>query len=263
MSNLKPMSLLLLEDDVNTVNDFKKYVDSRNDVILVATTASSNEALKLAKKYRPEGIIVDLELQDGSGSGFDFLVNLRSSVLDFSPLVVVNTNVHSPSIYKNIHDGFADLIFCKQQQDYSFELVINAMLFSRNYTDNSYTTIVQNSEEEQQKRISKIINTELDSIGINPKLKGRRYIFDAINFMINEDESKFSEISPLQYVASKNNMFSSSIGRGIQTAINDAWKKTPIEDLEHLYTAKVNPNTGVPSAMELVFFFYNKVKNQL
>ena len=78
---------------------------------------------------------------------------------------------------------------------------------------------------------------------------------------LNKDDKsaaeKFKEISPLQYVANKHHMFSSSVGRGIQTAINDAWKKTAIEDLERLYTASINSNSGVPTAMELIFYFYN------
>ena len=58
-------------------------------------------------------------------------------------------------------------------------------------------------------------------------------------------------------------MFSSSVGRAIQTAINYAWKKTAIEDLERFYTANVSSDTGVPTAMELIFYFYNKIKEEL
>lgn len=264
MANLKPMSLLLLEDNITTANELEIYISNRDDVCLVSKTNSSNEALRLVKKLRPEAIIVDLELHEGSGSGFQFLVDLRNANLNFSPLVVVNTNVQSPSIYKNIHEGFADLIFCKQQVDYSYEMLINAIVFSRKHEKSNYSNIViENSKEEEQQRITKLINSELDKVGISYKLKGREYIFDAINFMLHEESSKFKEISPLQYVAAKHNMFSSSIGRGIQTSINDAWRKTSIEDLEFFYTAKVNSNTGVPTAMELIFYFYNKIKEQL
>lgn len=264
MQNLKPMSLLLLEDDVTTTTELEKYISTRDDVCLVAKTNSSPDAIKLVKKHHPEAIIVDLELQSGVGSGFDFLTTLRNTNLNYSPLVVVNTNVQSPAIYQNIHDGFADLIFCKQQVDYSFEMLINAIVFSRKHDKNNQNHIViENSEEEEQQRITKLINSELDTVGLSYKLKGREYIFEAINYMLHEDPKKFNELSPLQYVATKYSMFSSSIGRGIQTAINDAWRKTSIEDLEKYYTAKTNSNTGVPTAMELIFYFYHKVKEEL
>ena len=75
MNDSKPMTLLLLEDDKITTKEFESYLTTRTDVTLVAKTNSSHEALRLVKKYRPEAIIVDLELHDGIGSGFDFLQN--------------------------------------------------------------------------------------------------------------------------------------------------------------------------------------------
>ena len=264
MNTSKPMTLLLLEDDKITTNEFEKYIATRTDVTLVAKTNSSIDALKLVKKHRPEAVIVDLELQDGLGSGFDFLQKLKNTNLNFSPLIVVNTNVKSPTIYKNLHDGYVDLIFYKQQADYSFEMLVNAIVFSRKHEkDYTHNIVIEESEEEEQLRITKLINIHLDRIGISYKLKGREYIFDAINFMLHENPEKFKEISPLQYVANKHHMFSSSVGRAIQTAINDAWKKTAIEDLERFYTASINSNSGVPTAMELIFYFYNKIKEEL
>lgn len=264
MDSSKPMTLLLLEDDKQTTKEFEDYINKRTDVTLVAKTNSSNEALKLVKKHRPEAIIVDLELHDGLGSGFDFLQNLRNTNLNFSPLIVVNTNVKSPTVYKNLHEGYVDLIFCKQQADYSFEMLVNAIVFSRKHEkDYAHQIVIENSPEEEQLRITKLINIHLDRIGISYKLKGREYIFDAVNFMLHEDPNKFKELSPLQYVANKHHMFSSSVGRGIQTAINDAWKKTAIEDLERFYTATINSDSGVPTAMELIFYFYNKIKEEL
>ena len=104
MSNVKPMSILILEDDQKTINELEKYIEKRDDVCLVAKTNSSYDALKLVKKYRPEAIIVDLELHFGVGSGFEFLKSLRNTTLNFSPLIVVNTNILSPSIFQNIHE---------------------------------------------------------------------------------------------------------------------------------------------------------------
>ena len=264
MNDSKPMTLLLLEDDKITTKEFESYLTTRTDVTLVAKTNSSHEALRLVKKYRPEAIIVDLELHDGIGSGFDFLQNLRNTNLNFSPLIVVNTNVKSPTIYKNLHEGYVDLIFCKQQADYSFEMLVNAIVFSRKHEkDSTLNIVVEKSPEEEQQRITKLINIHLDRVGISYKHKGREYIFDAINFMLHENPEKFKELSPLQYVANKHYMFSSSVGRAIQTAINYAWKKTAIEDLERFYTANVSFDTGVPTAMELIFYFYNKIKEEL
>lgn len=264
-------SIMILDDDSKICNDFESYIKTREDVKLVGKTNSSSEAIKLVKNLKPEAVIVDLELHNGYGSGFEFLMGLRNLNLSFSPLVVVNTNVKSPSIYENIHNGFADLIFYKKQEGYSIEYIINAILFSKNSNSDSSELKIENNldseiddlKSEENKRITKLINIELDSVGISQKLRGRNYIFDALMYMLTENPVKVRDISPLQYVANSYKMFPSSVGRGIQTVINSAWNRTPIEDLEESYKAKFSMDTGVPTAMEFIYYYYNKIKNKL
>lgn len=258
----KLMSLLLLEDDLDTYASFENTIQARKDCTLLGKTNSSYEAIEMVKLYKPEAIIVDLELCDGEGSGFEFLTQVKALNLGYSPIVAVTTNVKSPSIYKNIHNGFADLIFCKQQSDYSIDLVLNAILFARQHPTKDNLNIPNKpSEDTKENRLSDLINCELDNIGINYKLKGRQYIFECLMYML-EGNNDFKEISPLQYVASKHSMFTASIGRAIQTAINEAWRTSPIEDILKYYTAKVNYHSGTPTSMEFIFYYYHKIKEQ-
>ena len=75
----KPMKLLLIEDDISECNKFKKLSDSRNDIEFIGITDSDIEGLNLVKKFIPEGIILDLELNNGkgNGTGFNFLMELN------------------------------------------------------------------------------------------------------------------------------------------------------------------------------------------
>lgn len=68
----KPMSIILIEDDNFEVNSFKEYLRNEDDVKLVKTTSSSYEGIEYTKTYMPEGIILDLELHKGEGSGMVF-----------------------------------------------------------------------------------------------------------------------------------------------------------------------------------------------
>lgn len=264
------ISILLLEDDIDTCCEIENCIHHREDVCLVGKTNSSKEALILVKKYKPKAIIVDLELNEGYGTGFEFLTQLRNMQMACNPLIIVNTNVKSPLIYNTLHEGYADLIFCKKQPDYSIEYILNAIVFQgkrflKEESNNNITGIkkVGTLREEEHKHMERLITTELDKIGISPKLKGREYIFYALVYMLSESPKKFREVSPLQHVASMYGMFPSSISRGIQTAINTAWNKTPIEDIEACYQAKFSLDTGVPTAMEFIFYYYHKIKEQL
>ena len=115
MEKERPMTILLLEDEEIEVNKFKEFVNTRNDVKLVKTTNSSKDAIEAAKTYIPEGIIVDLELHKGEGSGLEFLEKLQKIKLDFKPLIVITTNVVSEIIYNHVRKLGADFIFYKKQ----------------------------------------------------------------------------------------------------------------------------------------------------
>lgn len=46
----------------------------------------------------------------------------------------------------------------------------------------------------------------------------------------------------------------------MQTAINHAWRNTDIESLERYYTTYINPQKGVPTVMEFIYYYSSKIK---
>lgn len=249
------IKILIIEDDNKLCSEFENVINERENVKLCKKTNSSKDALMAIKFFRYDVIIVDLELHHGTGSGFEFLREFQKMNMKPKPIVIVNTNIMSELVYDNIHSGLADMIFYKKQEDYSAELVIDTLI---SLTENSLkVNSVEYSEEDKNKIINELINQELDGIGINYKLKGREYIFEAISYLIQNDDT---EISIFQYLANNHTLRISSISRAIQTAINELWRTTAIEDLKEKYKAKINVNTGVPTPTEFIYYYVEKIK---
>lgn len=265
MSLEKPMPVLLIEDNEYEVENFKNYLNQRNDVNLIKTTALSYEGIEFTKAYMPEGIILDLELHNGEGSGLNFLEEIAKLKLDFKPLIVVTTNVSSEIIYNRIRELGVDFIFYKKQKDYNPEIVINSMISLRPilYTNKESINTTKDTTEtamEREQRIKDKINNELDLIGIANHLKGRDYLFDAIYYLLTNDEDGDSVF---YYLANKYKIGNSSVSRAMQTAINHAWRMSPVEDLLVHYKARINIETGVPSPTEFVYYYKEKIKKLL
>ena len=259
----KPMKILIIEDDINDCNSFKKCAENRDDVEIVAMTDSDLEGLKLVKTKRPEGIVLDLELNNsatGSIDSLDFLTNLRKLNLTYEPIVIVTTHVNSKRTYEILHRNGVDLILYKDNPKYSSEHVLNNFINLRNanidYKEPSIEEILQNEED----KISNIINDELELIGVTAKLKGREYIHDAILYLIQDDSNK---INVIQYLVNKYKKSGTTITNGIQNAVIHAWRVTPVEDLEKYYTARINYETGIPTPMEFIYYYVNKIKKMV
>lgn len=259
MDSVKQMQILLIEDDNFAITDFKEYIAQREDVKLVNSTNSSSEGLEFVKKYMPEGIILDLELHKGQGSGLSFLEEMQNLELDFKPLIVVTTNVSSDIVYNRIHKLGVDFIFYKKQTDYSPELVINSMVSLRDtiYSNNKNTRTTE-TPIEREERIKERINLELDLIGISNHLKGRKYLYDAILYLLEGNKEENETV--FNYVANLYKVGNSSVGRAMQTAINRAWRTSPTDELEVHYRARINYNTGVPSPTEFIYYYEKKIR---
>lgn len=257
------MKLMLIEDEKKEQDKFKKLAEKMNDVTFVKITNSTEEGIKCLKENDIDGVILDLELNSGIGNGFEFLEKLKITKLSKIPKIVVTTNVYSDSVYDYLHQNKVDFIFYKKQENYNVENVINTLLLLNNYTNTASTDIKEIEEKaKQEKLIAEKVNYELDLIGIASHLQGRKYLFDAITYLLSE-EGENSQVSINQYLLSKHKRPTSTINRAMQNAIVRAWRVTAIEDLEKLYTAHINYNTGVPTPVEFIYYYVEKIKKEI
>ena len=267
MNSTKPLSLLLIEDDVAECVKFKDCANRRNDITFVGMTGSSFEGLDLVKNHLPEGVILDLELHNGKGSGLQFLEAVKEAKLSLRPLIIVTTNVMSGIVYNSVHVSGADLIFYKGQADYSPDMVVNSILALRksvhSVKSDGLPVDMQSIEapEERRLRIMDRIDTELDLIGVGAHLKGRKYLQEAIYFLLSADTD--SSDSVIMQLSIDHKHAYSSIARAMQTAINAAWQSSSIEDLQVHYTARINYRTGVPSPTEFIYFYASKIRKTM
>lgn len=263
----KPMSLLLIEDDVAECVKFKDCANNRADVAFVGMTGSSTEGLQLMKNRMPEGVILDLELHKGKGSGLQFLMELKEAHPSLRPIIIVTTNSPSNLVYNHVHDMGADLVFYKKQVDYSPEMVVNTLfalrksLYAARHDNMSNDLQTIESPEERRIRIIERIDTELNMVGISSRYKGRAYAQEAIFLLINRDKNVSEAI--LSQVAILKKISHSSVVRAIQTAINNAWQTSSIEDLQMHYTARINIHTGVPSPTEFIYYYADKIRKTM
>lgn len=263
----KPMSLLLIEDDVGECRKFKEFADSRSDIIFVGMTSSSSEGLKCVQSRLPEGIILDLELHKGEGSGIAFLTDFEKANIPFKPIIVVTTSSTSQVVYEHIRDLGVDYVFSKRQKDYSPAMVINTLVALRKHikagTRDNFPDDLQTIEspEELRSRIAHRIDVELNAVGISARYRGRKYMHEAIFHLLENNRDNSEAV--LQQVAEKHHVSYSNVFRGIQTAINKAWDTTSLEELIEHYPMRIDYNTGVPSPTEFIHNYAEKIRKSI
>ena len=130
--NDKPMKILVLEDDLEECNRIIECSKQRKDVEIVAMTDSDTDALKQVKSKNPEGIMLDLELNNsksGSTDSFELLEKIKK--LKYNPIIIVTTHVNSSRTYDILHRNGVDLILYKDHPGYSPNQAFNKFISLR------------------------------------------------------------------------------------------------------------------------------------
>ena len=256
----KPMKILIIEDDVTDCNNFINCIKGRKDVELVAVTDSDKEGLRYVKTKKPEGIILDLELNNsksGNTDSFQFLDDLKNLKLNYEPIVIVTTHVNSKRTYDVLHRKGVEQIYYKDHPNYSCNYVLNQFINLRNVPLENTEISIEELFKDENEKISNIINRELELIGITSKLKGKEYIHDAILYLIQNEKS---DLNVIQYLTKVHKKSENTITNGIKNAIIHAWRVSAVEDLLEHYTNRIDPETGLPTPMEFVYYYRDKIK---
>ena len=256
----EPLNVLLVEDDQDECDVFVRLTDSINDIRLIGVTNNEKKALEYVKDYLPDAVILDLELHKGSGSGISFLMTLKKMRLKFSPYILVTTHNISRITHNQAHRSGADFILVKSQDDYNAWSVVEFLRAAKSSILESRKKIVDKdalaggSPADIKKRLEARVITEIDQIGISPKALGRSYLIDAI-LMKHEGHSH-----QIAQIARKYSKTDASVERAMQNAINKAWSTMHPDDLIMHYTARIQSEKGVPTLMEFIYHYANKLK---
>ena len=259
----KSMKILIIEDDKNDCNNFINSTENRNDVEIIGITDSDVEGLTYAQQKHPEGIILDLELNNsisGNTDSLAFLTELKKLNLGYEPIIVVTTHINSKRVYDIVHKNGADIIIYKNHPGYSADYVLNKIISLREVTPQKSMDVLKKEIKDNKKKISDCIARELDLIGIPSKMVGRKYIHDAILYLI---ENKGDNTNVIRYLTNIYKKSGNTITNGIQNAIIHAWNKTAVDDLLEYYRARINPETGIPTTMEFIYYYVEKIEREL
>ncbi len=256
------LNLLIVEDDNNTIAEYKANIKADDKFYLVGTTNSSSQAVEMVKQYSPHAVILDLELHQGSGNGLMFLKALSELGLKNKPFILVVTNNISTVTHSIARNLGADFVITKNQSDFSCKMVLEFLesiaqsTIAASFTSQTASAAAQSINYSET--IKEKISTELDLIGVSPKLKGRQYLADAVEITCSKRVPNLCGI-----IAQKYKKTDASVERAMQTAINHAWRNTDIESLERYYTTYINPQKGVPTVMEFIYYYSDKIKKSL
>jgi DNA-binding NarL/FixJ family response regulator len=102
----KPISVLLIDDNATFLRIAARFLGDHGDIRVVGTAAGGEEGLKLAKKLKPQIILLDLAMPDVPG--LDAIPLLREILPEVKLIVLtmVDTDAYRKAAKTAGADGF-------------------------------------------------------------------------------------------------------------------------------------------------------------
>lgn len=250
------LRILIVEDNPSACAAYMQHADNMEDISIVNITNSSNTALNNIKDYSPDAVILELELLQGAGNGFDVLEGIHNLSLNRLPYILITTSNSSNITHNYARKLGADFILSKNQADYTDKMPLEFLCRMKSVIQSKpeYCDLIDMDVPYKSSSIKQYISAELGYIGIQPKAVGHKYLVDAILLLINNSSDIYKSL------AEKYQKTEESIKRAMQYEICRAWKSCDTMQLMSHYKAHINSSKGVPTTTELIYYYADKIR---
>ena len=243
MENSKKTKLFIAD----TENDeLLKYFSNKEEYEVVGSSQNGQEVVKEVLSLKPDFLIMEVML---SGmDGFMVLENLKKQMSEMPKVIFISNLSHSGFISKAIKEG-ASYFMVKP--------IIPSNLEER------LKDLLENSgevESKNEKQLDEKISNIFISIGIPAHIKGYQFLREAVKLAVEEPEI-IGSITKKLYptIAEKFETSSSKVERGMRHAIEVAWNRGKIENINSLFGLKIYSSNEKPTNGELIALIADKM----
>ena len=230
-------------------NPIVKYIRESDKFSLVGTSPNGEDVVSDLPLLKPDFLIIEVLL---SGiDGFEVLEKLKGVLKDAMPKVIFVTNLsHSGFVTKAMNEG-ASYFMVKPVKPEVLEERMFDLLQADKPADN---TIKFN------KQLDEKISNIFISIGIPAHIKGYQFLREAVKLAVEKPEiigSITKQLYPT--IAERFETSSSKVERGMRHAIEVAWNRGKIENINSLFGLKIYNSNEKPTNGELIALIADKM----
>ncbi len=226
-------------------------MDAEDDLELVASAASGDEAINLMEQLKPDVLLLELILP--KSDGLDVLQRMQAMDLDCR--VIVLTGFYNASMVTECSALGADYFMSKPCDP--------ALLFSRirqvvgintpSLPSTGVDCRANSPAARAEANLEAVVTDIIHEIGVPAHIKGYQYLREAIILTINNMDM-INAVTKVLYpeVAKKFSTTPSRVERAIRHAIEVAWDRGDIEVLQKFFGYTVSNIKGKPTNSEFI-----------
>lgn len=246
-------SVIIADDNAGLVQSLKEFLSAGNGYEVVAVAENGAEALAMVEKYDPDFLLLDIVMPELDGFGvLSALKNPRPTVIMMSQL---NTDAF---VQKALRYGAAYFL----AKPFNFDVLLKTLdEFSEGNDSPSQPAAapVRTPAKRSRSLDEKIANLFI-SVGIPAHIKGYQFLREAIKITVDDPEI-INSITKKLYpsIAAVFNTTPSKVERAIRHAIEVAWNRGKIENINQIFGMKIYSANEKPTNGEFIALVADKM----
>lgn len=244
---MKRTTVILADEDKNVLDSMIKSFSNEKYSIL-AFTQDGEDLIKLVKSLQPDVLVMDIVLQNCDG--FKVLESIKSE----SCKKIVQSSLSIDGFINKAISLGANYYCIKPFDIETLKERIDELLSG----DTSAGKMFFNSKSKSQ--IEEKITNIFITVGIPAHIKGYQFLREAIKLAIDNPEI-INSITKKLYptIAEKYDTSASKVERAIRHAIEVAWNRGKIENINNLFGIKVYSSNEKPTNGEFIALVADKM----
>lgn len=256
----KQIKVLLADDNKELIKSEKLLLEENPEIEEIFVANSGDEALKLITEKKPDVAIIDVLL---SGiDGFAVIEEVKEKNIDCK-FIVASALSSDTFVQKAMNLGVEYYMIKPVNPSIVAKRVFD--IFNLNQNQNKEIQNVKNEKHEivdvsKNKQLEEKITNIFITVGIPAHIKGYHFLREAIMMAIDNPEV-INSITKQLYpsIAERFSTSASKVERAIRHAIEVAWNRGKIENINSVFGIKVYSNNEKPTNGEFIALVADKM----
>lgn len=253
MSKIK---IALIGDDKATFEKIKTYFSAKNDMTVVLESNNAEVAMLEFEGLGVEVVVTQVLMQ--GINGLDLMEHFAGK--QYSPKFIVISDLKNEIFMCQCLEAGASAYFLKPLNLRRLEEKVLSICGKSQELQGVSANIRQYAKDSYDRSIDERLSTIFVSIGIPPHIKGYLFLRDGIKLVV-DDPLIINSITRRLYpaIAKKYDTTPSKVERAIRHAIEVAWSRGKIDNINNLFGVKVYSANEKPTNGEFIALLADKM----
>ncbi len=258
---MQTIKLAIIDDSQQTKDVVKEHFENDKNFEIVHFDGNSENAYEQIEHTKPDVVLLDLVLPQKDG--FAVLGEIKS--LEHAPKVIITTALTNQNfVQRAVSLGASDYIV-KPYQVVTLKERIKTVIAEPDKTNSAQSDVDKvlfgrANDFRRDHTLDEKISNIFITVGIPAHIKGYQFLREAIKMAVSEPEIVNSITKKLYpNIAIKFDTSASKVERAIRHAIEVAWNRGKIENINDVFGLKVYDSNEKPTNGEFIALVADKM----